>query len=690
MGTGYKFFCFFVVFFASAILIPGCASIKPAVLCERGDVWCKTKGNFTGRWYDYYERALSCMEGGCYQAALADLKKAIERRADDKRWVNTYGMRFMDYFPHRWAGISHYRLGDYENAAKELKISISREPTAMARSFLDEVRKRVMEIEQQPVSEPDLKIRLPDGIFPGPAEVITASDPVEISGVAEDRQYVSAIFISGKSILMESSGLRVTFKERLHLSQGIHPIEIRARNLMGGEKSRKIIIRADRSGPVIVVDKFVPGNFVSGHVFDRAGVAFVAMTNGIQKNLRINGDGRFETLLENGSDRVWLRSADKLGNVTNVEISEKNLRKPSELLAAKDAAVMADNGFSRISKSKIPTITFANCRDRETVFLKIVETEVRVSAENDIEELTISIQNENRPDVSVLDKLEDVTVSGPFVGFTLSLDLDSGENSVIARVREKGGRTVEKEIVFVRKTTGIRKPEHRYALKMFAPDREDAYKQSMPGNFLGGFLFEKHERSWDKKTSALFHCQLQKNFIEKQRFLLVGEEGLKNLIMAYHTETPVLRKTERGADAVMLGETFETAEGIEIVVRMVDIKSSVELESFDVFAENKDAESVAAIAGVLSEKIHGTFPMSDGVIRDVRLPDCIADFPNGKPMRGWPVLIYRFEHQHRKPSCVSRGGTDTRIIAEGKMSKEMIRILGEADSIRPGDRVITR
>ena len=65
---------------------------------KNGVTYCKADGNFTHEWYDYYERGLSCMEGECYEYALADFDTAIGKRPDDKRMARTFGMHLKDYF----------------------------------------------------------------------------------------------------------------------------------------------------------------------------------------------------------------------------------------------------------------------------------------------------------------------------------------------------------------------------------------------------------------------------------------------------------------------------------------------------------------------------------------------------------------------------------------------------------------
>ena len=58
-------------------------------------------GTFRGRWYNYYDRGLAYSATGDWDNALHDLKKAAAKRDRDQRMARTYGMHFIDYFPHR-------------------------------------------------------------------------------------------------------------------------------------------------------------------------------------------------------------------------------------------------------------------------------------------------------------------------------------------------------------------------------------------------------------------------------------------------------------------------------------------------------------------------------------------------------------------------------------------------------------
>jgi hypothetical protein len=57
------------------------------------------------RWWNYYKRGTSYAAGEFWTEAIADLQQAIAQRSVDQRQARTYGLHFIDYFPHRELGI---------------------------------------------------------------------------------------------------------------------------------------------------------------------------------------------------------------------------------------------------------------------------------------------------------------------------------------------------------------------------------------------------------------------------------------------------------------------------------------------------------------------------------------------------------------------------------------------------------
>jgi tetratricopeptide (TPR) repeat protein len=84
-----------------------------------------TEGNFRGKWWNYYERGTSFAEGDFWEEAEADLKKAIEKRSEDDRRARSYGLHFVEFFPHRELGVVYFNQNRIEEAERELQLSLS-------------------------------------------------------------------------------------------------------------------------------------------------------------------------------------------------------------------------------------------------------------------------------------------------------------------------------------------------------------------------------------------------------------------------------------------------------------------------------------------------------------------------------------------------------------------------------------
>ncbi|HID39756.1 MAG TPA: hypothetical protein EYP36_09625 [Calditrichaeota bacterium] len=88
-------------------------------------------------WFRLYQQGIKAMKNGDYSAAVEKFEAALRQRPVDKRKVRTYGMHFIQYFPNRELGITHYFLGNIPEARRYLEISLKQTPTARAKEFLN-------------------------------------------------------------------------------------------------------------------------------------------------------------------------------------------------------------------------------------------------------------------------------------------------------------------------------------------------------------------------------------------------------------------------------------------------------------------------------------------------------------------------------------------------------------------------
>lgn len=706
--------------FLVPILLCSCA-VPPDPVCEKGGIaYCRIKERFTGDWYSYYKRAISCMEGECYTEAVFELDEALKQRPGDKRCANTYGMHFMDYFPHREKGIAFYFLGDDDTAKAELELSIASESSAKAGFYLDKVHKRIMEKEQREPGKPDLSINYPPHILGKSDERRTRDDPVIISGAAADERYVSEIILANRSVFIENSAQQIAFREEFALEQGRHEMNIFARNLIGGYIEQKLVIHVDRAGPVIFIENFRQ-NEIQGYVYDESGVqSLIADTDGGRKAVPIEKDGSFTIPLKTGKTRLW--AADELGNETSTDISADMMTKnPSPLLLAQnypDSRADSDVLLRSVSDN-LPEITLKGWQDHQTVFSQKVDIEGQIQSKIRIAELSIEISARKwkltqdsvgwaersrinpRTDESALPTLRFQ------VAFNQSLSLDEGKNSVRIRASDESGRTGVREIFITRQIPQVFQSKYRYALKMYPFDSGET---SITGRIFSAIQIYWHPfQLMDQEKRKWFQLFLLESFRTRSRFQISVQEQLKRMFRSIPESSGIFPVADApGSDprdeaeichSLLLADTSEDRNGIEVIARLVDIRTSEIIAVKDVYDESKDRAALRAMAEKLSEKFHRALPLTFAKIADVTESNVSALFEKEKAAEGWPLIVYREQMPGHNPVTGKVLGSDTEIIAEDAcMGKDADIVVNHYEKIgnsprteiRTGDKVISR
>ena len=79
------------------VLLDGCVTQAPNRddYTRNGLQYGVTEGRFRGRWWNYYERGRSFIEGGFSEEAERDLRAALKGRSRDQLWPRTYGLHFV-------------------------------------------------------------------------------------------------------------------------------------------------------------------------------------------------------------------------------------------------------------------------------------------------------------------------------------------------------------------------------------------------------------------------------------------------------------------------------------------------------------------------------------------------------------------------------------------------------------------
>ena len=248
---------------AAIFLVTSACETGPVRKTETADsqAYGVTKGAFRGRWWNYYERGASYSDGHLWKEAEADLRSALDRRTEDQRRARTYGMHFIDYFPHRELGVVFFHEGRYQDAIHELESSLLNEKSAKAEFYLDITRKSLIQQNHTDLRPPDIDLKSP---LPGS---LTNNSFVSVSGTVRDDTYVKSIAVNGAPVRVDLAAPEVTFATEVPLKPGENVIRVEATDLSGKQTIVERRIRVDFQGPVLSIDEPVQGSTIS-----RAGV----------------------------------------------------------------------------------------------------------------------------------------------------------------------------------------------------------------------------------------------------------------------------------------------------------------------------------------------------------------------------------------------------------------------------------
>ena len=662
------------IFLVLSLLLCSCAvqGSRPSYTKE-GKTYGKVRGTFQHKWWNYYERGLSFADGRFFEEAARDLKLAIRKREKDQRMARTYGMHFVDYFPRRELGIVYYQTGNLKAAKEELTLSLSQYPTAKARFYLDRVRKGLMEKKGGQVAAPRLTVDFPEG------DLWTREDPVMISGVAEDENYVSAVTIKGVPLFMEGAQQQVSFNQPLELDQGLHTVEVEAGNLMGITTRRSIVIHVDRQGPIITVeDLSVDTNSpekqptLQGYIYDESGVAEL-IVNGrvvpIQKGLEVP----FAKELPPNSDAVNVVAVDRLGNRTSAQIDIRlSSYRPKPLMlafAGEDMKGLLLAGIFSPKDTQAPRIFLKGWADShsQTVYTDKLYLDGHASDEGTIKSLTL-----NRNPI--------MRRKGKRIFFNQVVRLKKGKNTITIEAKDDAGNVETRELIVTRIVPKALQLAERLSMTVLPFDQE--------GNV--------------SKSSLSFQDNLTDALVNRNRFRMIERDKLDVILQEQKLSRSKLidKKTAlnlgklMAAQTIITGNIIETGIGVEIVGRVIDTETSEILASEDVYDEVKDLQGLRTLAEGMAIRFHRKFPLLSGTVIKQKGKWIFTDIGDDKLGLHRKLIVYH-EEPIKHPVTGKLLGSDNEILGRARvvqvmpgMSKAEL-LDGEPASVKPLDKVIS-
>ncbi|KPA16563.1 conserved hypothetical protein, secreted [Candidatus Magnetomorum sp. HK-1] len=612
------------------LLILSCTTADQTKFIKNGVQYCKDRGTFSGRWHDFYERGLSCMEGEFYPEALFNFEKALNKRPDrveDQRMTRKYGTRFIDYFPHREKGIIYYLLGKYMIAEKELERSLVHEPSEKAFLFLDKVRKCIMRSKGEAIVKPDLEITF-NGKHLINGQYQTSEKILFIQGIASCSQYISDIFINDKAILIQKSDTKVHFSYQLALDQGCHPIDIMAKSLNGETKHETVIVQVDREGPWIVLSSLDNKGQVSGYIQDDSGLLSLAVD---QKPVQIISKkySKFSFMIEKEQKECKLVATDQLGNSSMLLINQTLKETFTQLFSTNNDENIIDSSppiSAKIYHMNSPKIHLYGWKEKNTVYTDSVTIEGVVLNPNKLNSLYINHKE-------IYGKSEKV------YNICKTIQLKVGENKILIKATDINMNHIEKSFVIIRETPEFEKIIHRCSL-YFSPINEDII--IAPQHHLWDQIISWWNNWWANESNVMLYSNqlpdqfqqfLISDFVKQQRFRMVHTEDHSNI---------------KNSQFLMQGYIVKTRLGIEIILRLIATNTGKICCIKDAFIENP--KNLKKLAKRISKKFHQEFKIVKGKIH--RLHDktySVTPETSGQVLIKWPLLCFRTKEVVKNP-----------------------------------------
>jgi tetratricopeptide (TPR) repeat protein len=713
-------------------------------LAKNRKITVDTSSVFRENWWNYYERGILLAGKGAWMQAIEDFQNALskqDKNIKDTFRARTYGMRFIDYFPHRELGVAFYQTRQFQKAIQELETSLSMAYTAKAAFFLNQARKELLKTSKVDRTPPQISIK------PITPNLVTNLFSAELTGVAEDENFVSSIWVNNRLLFIELAEKKVSFTRSVPLNQGENKITVQAEDLMGNKTSQTITVKVDREGPIVVLDNFADGETVKipdvtlkGLLVDDLGTVELAI-NDQPVPIKQGKDIKFnrKLSLRKGENSIKIRAKDPVGNTTEDVIhlnydptfQEPKIKKTelywlpkvqyavlseAEHLAYQKGKVLrfvqnddapyrsefgirtpqAPGSFPEViqkwkgvvgenekfgeetPQARPPVVKLKDLGDEQTAFLEKFFIEGKAIAVGSAQVDLILINEE---------PLE--TKPGKSLLFSHLVELKEGENLFKITVIDTGGKQTEKKVKIIRQIPRINRIGSRMSIAILPFEQKgEAFKD------VGNMVYD-----------ALINA-----FVNQERFKIVGrKEELKAALEELKlSQTGLVDPTTAvkpgkivAAETVMVGNTSMTEKYIEVVARLVNTETTEILASKDVYDQyeaNTLLEKINFLMEGLTLKFMQEFPLVQGEVVKIEGLAITTDLGTNHHIRKDMRFIVFREGEVLKNSSGKVLGSETQQLGEAKVeevfenfSKGQILVTpSQEGAIKPQDKVITK
>lgn len=638
------------------LLTAGCA-FTPTAYHRDGVAYGVTEGPFRGRWWNYYERGRSFLDGGFYEEARQDLALALKERDQDQRWARTYGLHFTpQYFPNREFGVSLYYLNDFAAAVDALERSYAQQPSARAACYLRLAREAM---SQGDTAAPVMELSLPDGL----ARV--ARRTIEIAVSAVDDSYISTITVDGRPVDWGTPAPQLQRTVSVAVQPGANLTTVQVTDVAGNVTESPIVFEGDFDGPVVSFSSpvSVPGT-VEGVIADPAGIQGITIA-GVEATLSAGTDGaaQFHVTL----DREHLGTAprfvatDGLGNMSQGALPVDTLRVaelPSGLMLASAptlvhlggnlTALYLGNQLAAVAKVSEPEqglmVRFTNLEQGQRYLMDEIVVDLEISAEAGIKSLTL-----NGAPVAVLPDRTRQRVSS-----RVALPKE-GPLEISAVLEDSTGERRETRVTVERALTAVESLANRLSLAVLGniwegPNRGVEAEETFVADELSRLLYEQG------RFNLLTRQQLPQVLTEQELAAAIGSRNgaspLRELIPA---------------ELMLVGLVRRDAGTIEIILQAISPETSQLMGYADVagIAETKDA--LRALVADLALRFTQEFPRVQGQIVDTRRGGTLySDLAKADRIRPrMKCVVFRQGAPILDPATGTELGRPADVLAEG-------------------------
>ena len=648
------------------LVLIGCQTVPERAPVEKeGKVYGTTKGLFRNRWWNYYERALSFADGGFWSDAELDLLAAIQQRKDDQRRARTYGMHFVDFFPHRELGIVYYHQGRIHDALNELSTSLASVKTAKAELYIDRVRNALIEIDKLDKRPPEVTIESPSQNY------LTNAFSIKVRGIARDDTFVRHIAIGGEDLCIDVSSNKIPFQVDVPLVPGLNDIPIVITDLSGKKSRSALKIKVDRSGPVIRIDSpveensSISGGFIlKGYAFDDEGLAELVV-NGRKFACHRQRRYKIEQSLSfgPGEQKLLIEARDLAGNVTVATLDLKT-----------DVKWKHVRGDATSEKDRMPpTILIRGIKEGQTTFLDQAFIEGNVKDSDIVTQIALN-------DDDILNK------PGNNLYFSKIVKLKEGLNVFNVRVADGSGNVDTKQIRIKRIPLKIHQLGSRLRIAV------NAFSRTVIG------ADEQKSYGFEDLLTAAIIDHGRFSAIERQQLTVLLEELKLSQSKLVDEKTALRLGRILAADCVLLGTILERKNSVEAYARIVDTETTEILAAVDVYGEDIDIGVLRTLSMGMELKLHRELPVVEGLIVEGGNKDFIIDMGKHSGIKsGMKLIVYDLVDPVAHPTSDQIVGQHFVEIGQARVQSVMAetsyaRIIEAIDGmmVKPRQHAITR